>query len=188
MKLPVACREIADLRAIDLRGLLPPADADIWDVWDHRQRTFQVHRQTRSIAFRWLDHRWTPQAPLTVVREDYAGVALSEAVNRCAETLESHFDGKAVRLVLAELGPGCEVAPHVDRGPALVLPHRCHVPVLTNPQVEFRIEKQLHHFREGIAYEFDNTRSHSVANRGASPRVHLICDVLCGGYDIASPS
>lgn len=188
MKLPVTCLEISDLRAIGLRSLLPPADADAWDVWDLRQRTFSVHRQTRSIAFRWLDHTWTPGTPLIVQREDYAGEALHAAVNQCAAALEAHYGGVAVRLMLAELGPGGEVAPHVDRGPALVLPHRCHVPVLTNPQVEFWIDKRLHHFREGIAYEFDNTRLHAVANRGATPRVHLICDVLPGSHEIASRS
>jgi aspartyl/asparaginyl beta-hydroxylase (cupin superfamily) len=33
-------------------------------------------------------------------------------------------------------------------------------------------------FREGRAYEFDNTRFHGVINDGSEPRVHMICDVL----------
>jgi hypothetical protein len=178
MKLPSRFHEIGDYSSFGLAPLLPPPDDPVWDVWDFRQKTHSVHAQTRSIAFRW------PERPLilgespVVKREGYASAALCEAAETCAAALETHFGGRAVRLMLAELRPGGEVAAHVDKGVTLPYVHRCHVPVCTNPQVEFWIDHELCALREGIAYEIDNTRLHAVINRGATPRVHLICDIL----------
>jgi aspartyl/asparaginyl beta-hydroxylase (cupin superfamily) len=50
--------------------------------------------------------------------------------------------------------------------------------VVTNPDVSFVIDDVDHRLAAGRCYEFDNTRPHMVANRGATRRVHLICDVL----------
>lgn len=178
MKLPVPIREIGDFSAWNLHSLLPPASDDRWDRWTLRQKSYAVHSHTRSIAFRWLDPAWEPGRPLAVQTGDDAGPALRDAVAGCVKALESHFGGPAVRVMFAELRPGGEITPHVDRGASLTVPHRCHVPVTTNPGVEFLIDGVPHHLREGIAYEIDNTRLHAVVNRGSTPRVHLICDVL----------
>lgn len=178
MKLSRPIAEVGDFSAWNLRALLPPPDHPLWDRWAYRQNTYKVHSQTRSIVFRWLDHTWEPGAPLIVQTGSGAGEALTAAVGGCVAALEAHFGGTAVRVMLAELRPGARIAPHVDRGAALVVPHRCHIPVITNPRVEFWIENTLYSLREGIAYEFDNTRTHAVANMGTTPRVHLICDVL----------
>ena len=178
MKLPTTFQEIGDFSAYGLGALLPSPEAEEWTVSDLRQRTHAVHNQTRSIIFRWPARPWKPGEPMAVTRRRDASPALHDAVDACTGALEAHFAGVAIRLMLAELGPGAEVAAHTDRGPALQLCHRCHVPVRTNPLVEFWIDHQLHHFREGVAYEVDNTRLHSVANRGTTPRVHLICDVM----------
>jgi len=144
-----------------------------------RRRTYQAHRLTRSIIFKWLNQAWMPGQPLDITSSVIAHEPLAEAVTAAADALAGCFSGGVVaKLMLAELPAGAVIPEHRDVGPALALVHRCHVPILTNDRVEFWIDQRLHHFHAGIAYEIDNTRPHAVANHGITPRVHLICDVM----------
>jgi len=95
-----------------------------------------------------------------------------------ASKLAAHYRGSVVKLMLAELKPGGTIMPHTDAAPAICLAHRCHLPIVTNPAVDFVIEGVAYQLRAGTVYEFDNTREHAVANRSAETRVHLICDIM----------
>lgn len=55
---------------------------------------------------------------------------------------------------------------------------RLHVPVFTNPHVEFVLEGERVVMAEGECWYLDLTGSHSVHNRGTSPRVHLVVDCV----------
>jgi aspartyl/asparaginyl beta-hydroxylase (cupin superfamily) len=95
-----------------------------------------------------------------------------------AAALEKRLNGKVAKLMLAELAPGGEVTAHKDARPALVMVHRCHLPILTNKDVSFFVDGRDYYLEPGIAYEFDNTRLHAVHNRSATRRVHLMCDIM----------
>lgn len=177
MELQHPLQELFDCSAFALATLLPPPDSDAWNV-SLRQNRFKVHSDTRSILFTWLPNRWVPGEPRDVATFDYAPRPLADAVRACGGAIAAHFGGQIVKLMLAELPPGGLIAPHRDQAPALRLSHRCHVPVTTNPGVEFRIDNLPMTLREAVAYEIDNTRVHEVINRGDTPRVHLICDVM----------
>ena len=58
---------------------------------------------------------------------------------------------------------------------------RLHIPILTNPDVEFFLAGKRVVMSEGECWYHDLTLSHSVANRGASDRIHLLVD--CGVND-----
>ena len=53
---------------------------------------------------------------------------------------------------------------------------RVHVPVRTNSEVEFRLDGRLLEMNEGECWYLDFSRPHSISNRGASDRVHLVID------------
>ena len=53
---------------------------------------------------------------------------------------------------------------------------RLHVPVQTNDEVEFRLGGERVLMREGECWYLDFNLPHAVANRGATPRVHLVID------------
>lgn len=177
MKLPVAVKEIADCSHFQLAAHLPAPTDPVWTRNDLRQKQFDVHADTRSIVFAW-PLNWRLGQRQDVMSYSYAPAALTAAVTSCAASLAALYDGQVVRLMAAELCAGGSIAEHIDAGPSLPFVHRCHVPIVTNDDVEFTIEDVAYRFREGIAYEIDNTRRHAVANRGQTPRVHLICDVL----------
>jgi hypothetical protein len=161
----------------DLDAVLPAASEPIWDAAQFRQRDFKPHSVTRSIIFSWLHEAWRPGAPAVVLKADHRGSPLSVAVEACAAAIVSHLPGTVVSLMLVELAAGAAITPHEDIGP-LTHVHRCHAPIVSNQSIVFRVDGEAYYFAPGVVYEFDNTRLHSVENRGAERRVHLICDVL----------
>ena len=78
------------------------------------------------------------------------------------------------RVMLARMGAGGVIQPHIDANPAAKWPHKIHVPLLTNPQVGFRIGDVVHHFPVGEAVEVNNLGPHAVHNGGQTDRIHLI--------------
>lgn len=162
----------------DILATLPPTSAPAWDSARFRQGLYRHHSATRSIIFNWLDNNWQPGAPFVALRAQYPAADLAAAVWACADALAARFKGPVAKLMLAELGSGSSVPEHVDKVPALTAVHRCHLPIVTNPDVDFIVDGQRFYLEPGVVYEFDNTRKHGVKNRSAVPRVHLICDIM----------
>jgi aspartyl/asparaginyl beta-hydroxylase (cupin superfamily) len=178
MQLDVPLKELFDCSVAQLKTALPPPSDKLWDVAEDRRNKHAVHNETRSIVFKWLDNGWTPGTSPIVADFDYAPKALARHANAFASKVVAHFGGRVVKLMLAELRPGASIVPHRDVAPALHMAHRCHLPIVTNASVDFSIDGVAYQLKAGKAYEFDNTRVHSVANRGLATRVHLICDVM----------
>jgi len=55
---------------------------------------------------------------------------------------------------------------------------RVHVPVITNPAVEFTCDSETIHMAPGACWLFDSFRWHEVHNRGEERRVHLVLDTV----------
>lgn len=84
---------------------------------------------------------------------------------------------QAVRLM--RLAPGSVIKEHRDfdlcaeQGVA-----RLHVPILTNPQVDFRLSGARVEMAPGSLWYLRLSDPHAVANRGTNPRVHLVIDAV----------
>ena len=84
---------------------------------------------------------------------------------------------QAVRLM--KLTPGSTIKPHTDHD--LAPEHgkvRLHIPVVTNPDVDFRLDGERIVMQEGECWYLRLTETHTVANRGDTDRVHLVVDAL----------
>ena len=81
----------------------------------------------------------------------------------------------AVRLM--RLGPGLVIKKHVDpdldAGQGTV---RLHVPIVTNPEVDVRLNGRQVFMEAGSLWYLRLSDPHSVANRGDTERVHLVID------------
>lgn len=78
---------------------------------------------------------------------------------------------------LMRLDPAARILEHtddMDDGNTQEL--RIHIPVETNPQVEFWVDGQLVPMQEGEAWFADFNLPHSVNNYGSAPRTHLVLD------------
>jgi hypothetical protein len=88
------------------------------------------------------------------------------------------LDGVWGRSRLMGLGAGAEVPEHVDAHYHWRTHLRIHVPVITNPQVEFTCGDETVHMAPGECWIFDSFRWHQVHNRGEERRVHLVLDTV----------
>lgn len=84
--------------------------------------------------------------------------------------------GQVNRVMFARLLPGATIALHIDDDPSSIIPHKIHVPLITNSEVEWWQEDGVYRLDEGVAYEVNNRRLHGGINRGTAARIHLIFD------------
>jgi hypothetical protein len=88
---------------------------------------------------------------------------------------------RAVRLM--RLGAGSVIREHTDldldieSGAA-----RIHVPVVTHPEVDFRLNGSPVEMRAGEAWYLRLSDPHAVANRGPTDRVHLVLDLVADAW------
>ena len=59
---------------------------------------------------------------------------------------------------------------------------RFHVPIITNPNVEFSVwnwegTKETYNFKKGCMFYLDQRKPHTVVNNGDTRRIHLVIDV-----------
>jgi hypothetical protein len=89
------------------------------------------------------------------------------------------FAGPLQAVRLMRLGPGSVIQEHCDHDLSFEQGMvRIHVPVVTNSQVEFRINRTGIVLEAGSAWYLRLSDPHSVANRGADARVHLVIDAV----------
>ncbi len=82
------------------------------------------------------------------------------------------------RSRLMRISPEAEASPHVDTAYYWWDRVRIHVPVVTNPDVEFRCGDDVANLGAGEAWVFDTWRRHRVSNPGPGARIHLVVDSI----------
>lgn len=83
------------------------------------------------------------------------------------------------RCLLARLGAGITIAPHIDRAPYFGKTLRLHVPVVTHSDALMYCDGQVYRMAAGEVWALNNSAVHAVWNQHAErSRTHLICDYL----------
>lgn len=86
-----------------------------------------------------------------------------------------HCPSQSVRLM--RLDPNSRIKPHTDFDLSAELgTARLHVPITTNPDVDFRLNDRTVTMEPGSTWYLRLFDEHSVTNRGQSARVHLVID------------
>lgn len=147
---------------------------EAWRDDSRRQRDYDVHAQTQSIILLFCDG-WPD---VTVSRGSGWGLLAAEAEPVMEQVLKRHYlaGGRILRAMVTRLGPGCRIARHKDSHPSFAVAHRIHVPLVTNPDVEFIVGSERVPPRAHYAFELNNLMFHQVTNRGNSERIHFIFD------------
>jgi hypothetical protein len=104
----------------------------------------------------------------------------TEYLARCSYIAEvmAELGGVWGRSRLMGLGAGAEVPEHVDAHYHWRTHLRIHIPVITNPHVEFTCGGETVHMAPSECWVFDSFRWHEVHNRGKERRVHLVLDTV----------
>lgn len=144
---------------------------------------------------------WTPHFNTAYYQGDWSGVALrsvrgapmplypdpaaqgtfedTEVLRRCPyfQAVLAAFQCPLESVRLLRLKAGSHIREHRDYMLGFqdgVL--RIHVPITTNPEVDFLLEGQRIPMGVGEAWYLNFSLPHSVANRGDTDRVHLVID------------
>jgi len=109
-------------------------------------------------------------------RTDFAD---TEALKRCASVpaLLASIPGRLESVRFLRLAAGSVI--HEHRDPGLRVEegvYRLHIPVRTNPDVEFLVGSRAMQMTEGECWYVNFDLPHSLVNRGTSDRVHLVVD------------
>lgn len=99
-----------------------------------------------------------------------------DSCNYLKEVIDSFlFEKITVRLL--RLAAGAIIKPHTDN--ELGYEDGCfriHIPVITNPEVEFILDNERIPMIEGECWYINANFTHSVANKGKEDRIHLVID------------
>lgn len=88
---------------------------------------------------------------------------------------------QSVRLM--RLTPGSEIKEHCDHDLSAELGQvRMHVPITTNPEVEFLLNGTHVPMTPGSCWYLRLADRHAVSNRGTADRVHLVIDALMNDW------
>ena len=155
-----------------------------------RQTKYEVHRQTQTIGLVY-DYDFRHTKPTVRQPFKYFESALIPAVKYVAQHYDQTAEGFAlatqsgpgycVRANLVRLNPGGSIDPHQDKNFSLAHSHRIHIPLITNPRVEFVVHNERRYLAEGEVVEINNRRMHSVSNDSDVARVHLLLDWIIAG-------
>ena len=162
LKLPISF--CADTLAAEIRALPPTA-------WEPHPQRFPGNEAVPLV---------TPAGQIT---NDFAGpMGPTDYLLQCPYMMEALAEIGAVwgRGRLMGLGAGAEVPPHVDINYYWRTHVRVHIPVITNPHVDFTCGDETVHMAAGECWVFDTFRAHHVANRGAEQRIHMVFDTVGG--------
>ncbi len=93
------------------------------------------------------------------------------------------FQIEKTSVRLMKLDAGAIIRPHHDHNLNYEEGEvRLHIPVMTNPQLEFYLEAERLPMAEGSCWYLNLSLEHQVINAGPTPRVHLVIDGLVNDW------
>lgn len=145
-----------------------------WDEFDFRQKTFDVHKETKSIPLVFDDKLDIEKAEKTKYYPLFEKEL--DKFQSHLRTILKEPEGHFYRAVLVKLPSGKCVKTHRDVG-VIFEPRRIHLVIQTNSECLFSVGDRVKNLKEGEVWEIDNdNQRHGVVNDGDTDRIHLIVD------------
>lgn len=151
--------------------------SDEWLENKDRQTLYEVHKDTNSVFIYDHDNTWTIGDRYDLKVNNSKSVMI-ELVSPIVKSLELIHDGKVGKCVFIKMPAYKSVGEHVDRMDYLGAVRRHHIPIVTNKDVIFFVNKESKNMKVGECWEINNSFLHSVENNGATDRIHLMVDIL----------
>lgn len=153
-----------------------------WLIDTSRQETYVTHENTFMYELIFFDYRWRPSLPAVCkVVNSFTGLAKLE-IDAIYALLKEYTGGTLIHSEIISMSPGTRIRTHRDRGDALYLARRFHIPLKTNKETFFIVEEEKFYLEEGSIYELNNSKYHGVRNNSNETRIHLIVDYMPAEY------
>lgn len=151
-----------------------------WDLDTRRQdETYEDRRNPHIYTKTYIiqDHMllWKFGTESTPIIKDEAAYNFVKSI---VSYLEEEHVGQAARILLIKLEAGKDVSEHTDGGDYLSTVRRFHIPLITNNNVEYVVNKETVVMKKGECWEINNLKPHYVLNNSDVDRVHLLIDIL----------
>jgi hypothetical protein len=175
LSLQQGIRELGRVECGALRQQVLSLPEATWWEDKRRQTEFRnVHSQTQSIVLIFCEG-WPN--PRIAYHRGWAYLG-AEAAKVMRTVVADHYPvgGKILRAMMARLPPGARIDRHRDVDPSFAVSHRIHIPLQTNEEVSFMVDKERLPTCAGRAFELNNLLPHEVVNRGKDHRIHFIFD------------
>jgi hypothetical protein len=154
-----------------------------WLLDTSRQDGYITHKDTNMYQIKYIDYAWMPGDPINIIEVNKMPSSDGERqLQELFSLIEQNYEGKVVRAEIVKMLKNTNIRKHTDKGEMLYITRRCHVPVITNPDVFFTVFGNTVNMKEGFCYEINNTLPHSVDNNSNMDRVHIIIDVMPNSY------
>lgn len=178
MDIEQAVRELGAVDVDPLRDAILAQNDDAWNEFEYRERSYEVHEQTRSIVMLFTNGSGWPN--IEISKEAGWDRLASDAVPVMHDIIGRCYPpgGTIIRAMAAKLMAGGKIRPHRDSHPSFHYGHRIHVPITTNERVRFMVNGRPYRFEVGQAYEINNQLTHSVMNKGGDDRITFIFDYV----------
>lgn len=166
----------------DAAALALEAGALAEDEWVPHFNTAYYSGDWSGVALRSVGGESGRLYPDPTAQGEYAPTALLEH-SPALEAALARFRCPLLAARLLRLGPGAAIREHTDYRLGYEDGEvRIHVPITSGPEVEFMHEGARREMLPGEAWYLDLNLPHSVANRGRSPRVHLVVDCVVDAW------
>ena len=175
MKIDVDVRQLGEVKHSALKDAVLALDESVWHEDDlSKWQTDRVDVQ--SIVLVYCDG-WQP---IQIARKSGWPHLNEQVIPLVTDIITQNYKpgGRLLRAMVAKLVVGGTIPLHFDKHPSFSVAHRIHVPLQTNPGVEFTVDEERVIMEEGKAYELNNLLPHGVYNGGREDRMHLIFDYM----------
>jgi GNAT superfamily N-acetyltransferase len=158
------------------------ADPELWLAETGRQNyAGSAHRESQAIFLRWCKEKSVAAAFTDIEAVDCpaaeklmpeAGQVFDAALNAIAD---AEYPG---RSMITRLAPWGRVYPHSDEGAYAEHYDRFHLCLSADEGSVFNVGSESFTAKPGELWWFNHKREHSVENKGAVDRVHMIIDAV----------
>lgn len=162
----------------EIKKELLQLDEKYWKINQHRQKSYYIHKDTETLGNTLFSMFYKENDPFIVKKNNFIPESIQIKTDEIIFDLENHFHGKVLISGYTKLMSGGLIPPHVDDIFYFKKVKRFQIAVYTNPCVYFNVGNESKVFEEGDCYQIDNTIIHSVENRGETPRINLIVDIM----------
>lgn len=104
-------------------------------------------------------------------------IAMQPYIKSLVDTVAVKHGG-LLKVRLMKMAAGSSIGEHRDKfcGDEDKI-MRFHIPIQTNPKVQFSVSRVAYHLEAGKLYLMNVSKLHSVVNGGTEDRIHLVFDV-----------
>ena len=153
-----------------------------WSTSD-RANIYPSQQSTDIAEFIWTPNLEDEQIFYVYKNQETLNSMLGKMLQEIFNSVTAAVPGNIIKAGLVRLPPGKKIPFHIDgRTESWTSTHRLHLPIITEPEVEFFYESSRKHLPANILTEINNIIPHGVDHNGKNIRYHLMFDVLPSDY------